>query len=269
MLPQCARFIRRLCFTRRALTVACFLLVAAGVALFYSNWLIVNASQHLTWNDIQTVPARNVGLVLGAKPGNRYFTRRINTAAALYHAGKVKWLLVSGDNGKKEYDEPSAMQQALIAKGVPEAAIFCDYAGFSTLDSVVRARKVFGESRITIISQAFHNQRAIWLAQQYGIDAIGVNAPDLNKRHGTYTRLREKLARVSAVLDAKILHRQPKYLGAGVTIGADKRARVPFSPVKCQSASQRTGKGGKACYIDENPFLESADVYDTFRCNWD
>lgn len=181
MLSQCARFIRRLCFTRRALTVACFLLVAAGVALFYSNWLIVNASQHLTWNDIQTVPARNVGLVLGAKPGNRYFTRRINTAAALYHAGKVKWLLVSGDNGKKEYDEPSAMQQALIAKGVPEAAIFCDYAGFSTLDSVVRARKVFGESRITIISQAFHNQRAIWLAQQYGIDAIGVNAPDLNK----------------------------------------------------------------------------------------
>lgn len=124
MLSQCARFIRRLCFTRRALTVACFLLVAAGVALFYSNWLIVNASQHLTWNDIQTVPARNVGLVLGAKPGNRYFTRRINTAAALYHAGKVKWLLVSGDNGKKEYDEPSAMQQALIAKGVPEAAIF-------------------------------------------------------------------------------------------------------------------------------------------------
>ncbi|SUH34826.1 SanA protein [Salmonella enterica subsp. enterica] len=116
----------------------------------------------------------------------------------------MKWLLVSGDNGKKEYDEPSAMQQALIAKGVPEAAIFCDYAGFSTLDSVVRARKVFGENRITIISQAFHNQRAIWLAQQYGIDAIGVNAPDLNKRHGTYTRLREKLARVSAVLDAKI-----------------------------------------------------------------
>ncbi|EFS9151924.1 vancomycin high temperature exclusion protein [Salmonella enterica] len=227
MLSQCARFIRRLCFTRRALTVACFLLVAAGVALFYSNWLIINASQHLTWNDIQTVPARNVGLVLGAKPGNRYFTRRINTAAALYHAGKVKWLLVSGDNGKKEYDEPSAMQQALIAKGVPEAAIFCDYAGFSTLDSVVRARKVFGENRITIISQAFHNQRAIWLAQQYGIDAIGVNAPDLNKRHGTYTRLREKLARVSAVLDAKILHRQPKYLGAGVTIGADSAHGCP------------------------------------------
>ncbi|ECG8260184.1 vancomycin high temperature exclusion protein [Salmonella bongori] len=227
MISQCVRLIRRRCFTRRTLTGMCFLLVAAGGVLFYANRLIVNASQHLTWNAIQAVPAREVGLVLGAKPGNRYFIRRINTAAALYHAGKVKWLLVSGDNGQKEYDEPSAMQQALIAKGVPEAAIFCDYAGFSTLDSVVRARKVFGENRITIISQAFHNQRAIWLAQQYGIDAIGVNAPDLNKRHGTYTRLREKLARVSAVLDAKILRRQPKYLGVTVTIGANNARGCP------------------------------------------
>lgn len=158
MISQCVRLIRRRCFTRQTLTGMCFLLVAAGGVLFYANRLIVNASQHLTWNAIQAVPAREVGLVLGAKPGNRYFIRRINTAAALYHAGKVKWLLVSGDNGQKEYDEPSAMQQALIAKGVPEAAIFCDYAGFSTLDSVVRARKVFGENRITIISQAFHNQ---------------------------------------------------------------------------------------------------------------
>lgn len=97
---------------------------SSGGVLFYANRLIVNASQHLTWNAIQAVPAREVGLVLGAKPGNRYFIRRINTAAALYHAGKVKWLLVSGDNGQKEYDEPSAMQQALITKGVPEAAIF-------------------------------------------------------------------------------------------------------------------------------------------------
>ncbi|MDT1795523.1 vancomycin high temperature exclusion protein, partial [Salmonella enterica subsp. enterica serovar Oslo] len=89
MLSQCAGFIRRLCVTRRALTVACFLLVAAVVALIYSNWLIVNASKHLTWNDIQTVPARQDGLVLGAKPGNRNFTRRIKTDAALYHAGHV------------------------------------------------------------------------------------------------------------------------------------------------------------------------------------
>lgn len=80
---------------------------------------MVNASQQLTWSDVNAVPARNVGLLLGARPGNRYFTRRIDTAAELYHAGKVKWLLVSGDNGRKNYDEASGMQQALIAKGVP------------------------------------------------------------------------------------------------------------------------------------------------------
>ncbi len=167
-----------------------------------------------------------MGLLLGARPGNRYFTRRIDSAAELYHAGKVKWLLVSGDNGRKNYDEASGMQQALIAKGVPAKVIFCDYAGFSTLDSVVRAKKVFGENHITIISQEFHNQRAIWLAKQYGIDAIGFNAPDLNMKHGLYTQLREKLARVSAVIDAKILHRQPKYLGPLVMIG-------PFSEHGC------------------------------------
>ena len=131
------------------------------------------------------------------------------------------------------------MQQALIAKGVPAKVIFCDYAGFSTLDSVVRAKKVFGENHITIISQEFHNQRAIWLAKQYGIDAIGFNAPDLNMKHGFYTQLREKLARVSAVIDAKILHRQPKYLGPLVMIRQKNNAYL------------RTSKIKKACYSDE------------------
>ena len=97
------------------------------------------------------------------------------------------------------------MQQALIAKGVPAKAIFCDYAGFSTLDSVVRANKVFSETISPLSRKNFRtNQRAIWLAKQYGIDAIGFNAPDLNmKLPVLYTQLRENFARVSAVIDAK------------------------------------------------------------------
>ncbi|MDN4051287.1 vancomycin high temperature exclusion protein [Escherichia fergusonii] len=215
MLRAFARLLRRVCFSRRTLKIACLLLLVAGATIFIADRAMVNASKQLTWSDVNAVPARNVGLLLGARPGNRYFTRRIDTAAELYHAGKVKWLLVSGDNGRKNYDEASGMQQALIAKGVPAKVIFCDYAGFSTLDSVVRAKKVFGENHITIISQEFHNQRA-----------IGFNAPDLNMKHGLYTQLREKLARVSAVIDAKILHRQPKYLGPSVMIG-------PFSQHGC------------------------------------
>ncbi|MGQ7033901.1 SanA/YdcF family protein, partial [Escherichia coli] len=114
----------------------------------------------------------------------------------------------------------------LCAANVQEAQDFALISHIATLDSVVRAKKVFGENHITIISQEFHNQRAIWLAKQYGIDAIGFNAPDLNMKHGFYTQLREKLARVSAVIDAKILHRQPKYLGPSVMIG-------PFSEHGC------------------------------------
>ena len=220
----------RLVFSRQCFILCALLaLIAAGI-IFYAQHTIVEATRQRTWNDVHTIPARNVGLVLGAKPGNRYFNRRIDAAADLYHAGKVKWLLVSGDNGKKHYNEPSAMQQALIAKGVPQSAIFCDYAGFSTLDSVVRTHDVFGENRITIVSQQFHNQRAIWLAQQYGIDAIGYNAKDLNNKHGRYTQLREKLARVSALLDAKIFHRQPKYLGPRIVIQPDVSSGCPATP---------------------------------------
>lgn len=159
----------------------------------------------------------------------------------------MKWLLVSGDNGRKNYDEASGMQQALIAKGVPAKVIFCDYAGFSTLDSVVRANKVFGENHITIISQEFHNQRAIWLAKQYGIDAIGFNAPDLEKGRGKIVRLREKLARVSAVIDAKIFNRQPKYLGRRSLL-----VRLVSMVVRRRNnAYPRTSKMKKACYIDD------------------
>lgn len=141
MLRAFARLLLRICFSRRTLKIGCLLLLIAGATLFIADRVMVNASQQLTWSDVNAVPARNVGLLLGARPGNRYFTRRIDTAAELYHAGKVKWLLVSGDNGRKNYDEASGMQQALIAKGVPAKVIFCDYAGFSTLDSVVRAKR--------------------------------------------------------------------------------------------------------------------------------
>lgn len=101
MLRAFFRLLRRVCFSRRVLKIACLLLLVAGATVFISDRAMVNASQQLTWSDVNAVPVRNVGLLLGAKPGNRYFTRRIDSAAELYHAGKVKWLLVSGDNGRK------------------------------------------------------------------------------------------------------------------------------------------------------------------------
>ncbi|WP_415270895.1 SanA/YdcF family protein [Leminorella richardii] len=214
-------FSRRLIFLYLLVAAICLGLIG------YAEREIVGATEAQLYSNVQDIPARNVALVLGAKPNNRYFTRRIDAAAELYHAGKVQWLLVSGDNGKKHYDEPSAMQRALIEKGVPKGAIFCDYAGFSTLDSVVRANKVFGENSFTIVSQRFHNQRALYLAQQYGIDAIAYDAKDLPIGRGKYTQMREKLARVSALLDSRILNRQPKFLGPSVVIGPNTDSGCP------------------------------------------
>ncbi len=167
-----------LCFTRRALTVACFLFVRSkGVALFCIQLAYRQRLWHLTWNRaFQSFhPQRRAG-VETPKPGNRYFTRRINTpAAAVYHAGKIEWLLVSGDVAKILMN----LRRAASADGESCARRpFCDYAGFSRNGLRGSRRKVFGESRITIISQAFRviPQRDVWLAQQYGISAVGVNA---------------------------------------------------------------------------------------------
>lgn len=161
MLRTFARLPLRICFSRRTLKLGCLLLLIAGATIFIADRVMVNASKQLAWSDVNAVPARNVSLLLGARPGNHYSTRRIDTAVALYHVGKVKWLSVNGDNGRKNHDEVSGMQQALIVKGVPAKVIFCDYAGSSTLDSMVRANKVFSENHITIVSQEFHNQRTI------------------------------------------------------------------------------------------------------------
>ena len=103
---------------------------------------------------------------------NLYFLYRIQATADLYKAGKISYILISGDNSRSNYNEPESMKQALIRLGIPSKVIYLDYAGLRTLDSVVRAKKIFGQNSITIISQKFHNERAIFIAQAYGIDAL-------------------------------------------------------------------------------------------------
>ncbi len=194
--------------------------------IFGINTWVERSSQPRLYTDLNQVPHNRVGLVLGTGPTtvhgkpNPYFVGRIQAAARLYQAGKVDYLLVSGDNSSPYYDEPSAMREALMALGVPKERIYRDYAGFRTLDSVVRAREVFGEQRFTIISQAFHNQRAVFIARHRGLEAIGYNAPDPPEGFNSNTRFREPLARVQTMLDL-LLNRQPRYLGAPVRIGVD------------------------------------------------
>ncbi len=183
------------------------------------NFWIERSTRKQVFNTITEIPVNKVGLVLGTskytKNGyqNPYFYYRIAAAARLFHAGKVKHLIVSGDNRFKSYNEPKQMQAALIEKGVPESAITLDYAGFRTLDSVVRCKEVFGQQQYTIISQEFHNQRALFIANNKAITAIAFNAKDIDIRLGLKTMIREYLARCKAVLDIIILNKQPKFLG--------------------------------------------------------
>lgn len=193
------------------------------ITIIVCNQKIKRFADTRTYTEVTAIPHNDVGLLLGTAPklkngNNLYFDYRILAAAELHKAGKIKYILISGDNRKKDYNEPEEMKKALIHKGIPEKSIYLDYAGFRTLDSVVRAKEVFGQTKFTIISQRFHNERAIYLAEKNGIDAIGYNANDVNAYAGLKTNVRELLARVKMFIDLAI-DKQPHFLGEKIVIG--------------------------------------------------
>ena len=190
--------------------------IALGVA---ANARCQQAAAGRIYTTVESVPTNEVGLVLGAtrltkgKP-NLHFNLRIEAAAALYQAGKVRHLLVSGDNHVASYDEPTDMRNALMAAGVPGDAITCDYAGFRTLDSVVRAQDVFSLQHCTIITEAFHCPRAVWIARQHGLDAVAFAAPNVSRKRWLWrANLREQFARTWCAVDLYVLHRGPHFDG--------------------------------------------------------
>ncbi len=210
-------------FFRRTVLYGLVGLPIIGIVIALLNFWMMASVSDKTYDSLENVVYSDVALVLGTSSSvngreeNPYFTHRIQAASELYFSGKVKHILVSGDNSSMRYNEPRDMRRALIARGVPDSCITMDFAGLRTLDSVVRSRKIFQQQRITIVSQGFHNYRALFIAQYYGIDAVAYNAamPD----QATYkVTLREYLARPKALLDLYILGTQPKFLGDKVDI---------------------------------------------------
>ncbi|QHI37899.1 hypothetical protein IMCC3317_32820 [Kordia antarctica] len=175
------------------------------------------------FEDVTKIPSNRVGLLLGTskyvKGGNinLFYKYRIDAAVELYKSGKIKYILVSGDNGSEYYDEPTTFKEDLVAAGIPENRIFLDYAGFRTLDSVIRSKEIFQLESFTVISQKFHNERAITIAHAKGIKAIGFNAKDVGGRSGMKVKVREMLARVAMCMDL-VFGKQPKFLGEKITI---------------------------------------------------
>ena len=210
------RNVRRILFAAAALFVLG--VVVSVLAMTAADRRVESCAAGRIFTSIEDVPAREFGLLLGTtrlvkgKYRNDYFYKRIRAAADLYHAGKIRKIIVSGDNSRTDYNETGDMKRELVAEGIPADDVLMDYAGFRTLDSVVRARNLYGASELTVISQEFHVERAVYLAAQNGIDAIGFAAEDsCVKSARVRLAIRESLARVLAVADAEILHRKPHF----------------------------------------------------------
>ncbi len=201
---------------KRFAVFVCLLLI---LIISVCNIWIVSSTEDKVYSDLKLLPDHRMGLVLGTSHRsvgggpNPFFQNRIETAATLYSMGKIDHFILSGDNSSLYYNEPLEMQKALIKKGVPASAITLDYAGLRTLDSIVRSKKIFGQNKITIITQPFHSYRALFISRYYDIDAVAMVAeePDLDRTFKV--RLREYLARTKAVLDLYIFKTDPRFLG--------------------------------------------------------
>ena len=208
---------------RKVLKITIPIVIALLLLMVFSNYRIEEHAQGKTYAALADIPHNKVGLVLGTSKRlsngyiNLYYKYRIEAAVSLFKSGKIDYIIISGDNGTKQYNEPITFKKDIVKAGIPDDHIFLDYAGFRTLDSVVRAKEIFGQESITVISQQFHNERAIYLAENFGIDAIGFNAQDVSKRYGFKVRLRECLARTKVFLDI-LFNVQPKFLGEKIEI---------------------------------------------------
>jgi len=202
------------------LVVLCFFVVC----IVASNIWVNTSTNPYLYDEVEEVPERKVCMVLGTSKylrdgrKNLFFEYRIKAAVDLYRAGKIKQILVSGDNSTKQYDEPAMMKAALVKQGIPACCITCDYAGFRTFDSVIRMWKVFGQKSFMVVSQKFHNQRAVFLARKNGLDVIGYNAKDVTGTNGIKTHVREYFARFKAVIDLYVWPARPKFLGEPVSL---------------------------------------------------
>nr|WSX54701.1 YdcF family protein [Streptomyces sp. NBC_00974] len=184
------------------------------LALLPSAWTHAAAGPRL--RTTADAPAAEVAVVFGAGLWNGrpspYLAGRLDVAAELYRAGKVKVVLVTGDNSRTEYDEPDAMRTYLTGRGVPDARIVSDYAGFDSWDSCVRAREIFGVRRAVLVSQGFHIRRAVALCRAAGVDAYGVGVAQAHDVTWYYGGTREVFAAGKAALDA-VFKPEPRFLG--------------------------------------------------------
>jgi len=192
--------------------------------IIVSDFLTIYQTQEYIYENPQDIPRNKVGLVLWTSKyiadgrRNLFYLYRIQAVEELFEAWKIEYVLVSGDNSTQQYNETDSIKEDLVNIWIPVEKIYWDYAGFRTLDSVVRAKEIFGQWEYTIISQKFHLERALYLAQSEGIDAIWYTARDVPVSRAPRVWIRERLARVKMMIDIAFWV-DPKFGGESIEIG--------------------------------------------------
>ena len=206
-------------FLRKVLNGFFYLTCLLVVFVIACNIWVIASTKDKVFSDSNKLPVNSVALVLGTSnkltngSPNPFFLNRIKMAAELYKEGKVTHFILSGDNRTIYYNEPMEMKKALLKEGVPDSVITLDYAGLRTLDSIIRSKEVFGQDKITIITQTFHCYRALFISRFYNIDAVAIQADEPAQDSVLPVYIREYFARTKAVLDLYILKKAPRHLG--------------------------------------------------------
>jgi SanA protein len=203
-----------------------FILVVVVIAISFIAWVnytVDKETSNQLYSDVHKIPKNKVGLLLGTAKFrdkarnivNPFYQNRIDAAVALYMAGKIDYIVVSGDNSNLYYNEPLLMRDDLIARGIPARRIYLDNAGYRTLDSILRCRDIFGQNSFTIISQEWHNERALYIANHKNVKAVAFNAAEGDSYWDA--TLRERLARVKMMGDI-VFNKQARYYGDPIEI---------------------------------------------------
>ena len=193
-------------------SIAILAILAIIVAL--CNISVDRNAEGRTFSNINDVPTMQTALLLGTNTNTRdckrlssFYLARINATAELYKHGKFRQLIISGDK-REGYDEPQTMRHDLIERGVPDSIIMMDGQGYRTLLSLKNSKQYFGIHDMIIISQKWHNERSIFLADKMNIKAVGYNADDIRHPRAIWTHIRELLARVKLFIDLYVTHRE-------------------------------------------------------------
>ena len=207
-------------FAKKGLKVLVYIFLAMVIVVIACNIWFVRSTRDRIFSSAAELPTNSVALVLGTSnkltdgSPNPFFHNRIQTAVRLFREGKVTHFIVSGDNRTIYYNEPLEMKKALMKEGIPDSVITLDYAGLRTLDSIIRSKEVFGQDKITIITQPFHCYRALFISDYYHIDAVALFSDEPSNEEAFPVYIREYFARTKAIIDLYILKTAPRHLGA-------------------------------------------------------